>query len=132
MSTDSKSEIYAVLKGYADAWAASDFATVMNAYHDEIVFHYSGRNPFAGTHRGKSACLAVLKQVREKSNRQLIEIQDVMAGDQFGVVLARECFERDGRRVVLNRVFKYVVRDGKLSECWVYDEDQPMIDALWT
>jgi ketosteroid isomerase-like protein len=40
MNGDSKNETYRVLKRYADAWAASDIATVMNCYHDEIVFHY--------------------------------------------------------------------------------------------
>lgn len=132
MSIDSKDEIYAVLKRYADAWNANDLATVMSCYHDEIVFHYFGRNPLAGTHRGKPACLAVLKQVRDKTNRKLIAIHDVMAGDRFGVVLAREKFERDGRQVEIDRVFKYVVRDDKLAECWVYDEDQRLIDELWS
>ena len=126
-----KGEIYNVVKRYADAWSANDFATVVDCYHDEIVFHYAGRNPLTGTHRGKAACLAVLKQVREKSNRQLLEVQDVMAGDRYGLVLARERFERDGHKVELNRVFKYLVRDGKLGECWVYDEDQRLIDELW-
>jgi len=132
MSVATKDEIYAVLKRYADAWAANDFAAVMDCYHDEIVFHYFGRNLLAGTHRGKSACLAVLKQVRDKAHRKLIEIQDVMAGDRFGVVLARESFEREGRTAELDRVFKYVVRDGRLGECWIYDQDQRAIDELWS
>jgi hypothetical protein len=32
--------------------------------------------------------------------------------------------------VTINRVLVFHVRDDKLSECWVYDEDQRMVDAL--
>ena len=130
MTMQLDAEIYAVVRRYADAWAANDFATIVAAYHDEIVFHYFGRNPLAGVHRGKAACLAVLKQIREKTNRKLLAIVDVQAGHRYGMVIARERFERDGKGVEVERLLKYTVRDGKLAECWVYDEDQRLIDEL--
>jgi hypothetical protein len=130
MTTQTNAEIYTVVRRYADAWAANDFATIIDAYHDEIVFHYFGRNPLAGVHRGKAACLAVLKQIREKTHRKLLEIVDVQAGKRYGMVIARERFERAGSSVDVERLLKYTVRDGKLAECWVYDEDQRLIDEL--
>ena len=33
---------------------------------------------------------------------------------------------------VIRRVFVYTVRDDKLAECWLYDEDQPFVDTLWS
>jgi hypothetical protein len=120
------------VRRYADAWAANDFAAIVDAYHDGIVFHYFGRNPLAGKHEGKAACLAVLKKIREKTNRKLLAILDVQAGEHYGTVIARERFERDGRSVEVERVLKYADRDGKLAECWVYDEDQRLIDELLT
>jgi hypothetical protein len=71
----------------------------------------------------------VLKQVREKTNRRLLEILDVSAGEKFGFVVAREQFEREGRVAEVVRVLKYTVRDDKLAECWVYDQDQELIDS---
>lgn len=130
MTIQTDAEIYRAVRRYADAWAANDFATIVEAYHDEIVFHYFGRNPLAGVHRGKAACLAVLKQIREKTNRKLLEIVDVQAGQRYGLVVARERFERAGNSVEVERLLKYTVRDGKLAECWVYDEDQRLIDEL--
>ena len=61
MSPTPDSSIYAVVRRYADAWAANDLRAIVDCYHDDVVFHYFGRNPLAGTHRGKAACLAVLK-----------------------------------------------------------------------
>jgi uncharacterized protein len=120
--------IYSVVKRYADAWAANDLRAIVDCYHDEVVFHYFGHSPLAGTHRGKTACLAILKQVREKTNRKSVSVRDVLAGEHFGVILAVERFERDGVSVEIERMLRYGVRDGKLAECWVYDGDQRLVD----
>jgi ketosteroid isomerase-like protein len=128
MTQQGDSSVYAVVKRYADAWSANDLPAIVASYHEDVVFHYFGRSPLAGTHRGKAACLAVLKQVRERTNRKLISIRDVLAGDAFAVVIAVERFERDGRAVEIERLLKYAVRDGKLAECWIYDADQRLVD----
>ena len=132
MNHEPDAGILQVVKRYADAWAANDMPTIIESYHDEAVFHYFGRSPLAGTHRGKAACLAVLKQVREKTNRRLVSIRDILAGRRYGLIVAIERFERDGRTVEIERMLRYVVRDGKLAECWIYDEDQRLVDEYFT
>jgi uncharacterized protein len=72
-----------------------------------------------------------LKQVREKTNRRLVSVRDVLAGEQFDVIIAVERFERNGASVEIERVLRYGVRDGKLAECWVYDEDERLVDEHW-
>jgi hypothetical protein len=104
---------------------------MVESYHDDVVFHYFGHSPLAGDHRGKAACMAVLKQVREKTNRKLVAILDVLAGEQYGLIVAVEQFERDGAKVNLQRLLRYAVHEGRLSECWVYDEDQQLVDGYW-
>jgi ketosteroid isomerase-like protein len=131
MTSQRDSSIHAVVKRYADAWIANDLRAIVDSYHDEVVFHYFGRSPLAGTHRGKAACLAILKQVREKTNRRLVSVRDVLAGEHFGVIVAVERFERRGASVEIERILRYSVRDGKLAECWIYDEDQRLVDEYW-
>ncbi|MFM8762165.1 MAG: hypothetical protein ACKOFC_02690 [Solirubrobacterales bacterium] len=43
------------LRAYADAWLAGDLEQVLGSYHDEIVLHYMGESPLAGTHVGVGA-----------------------------------------------------------------------------
>ena len=131
MTSQIDSSIHAVVKRYADAWVANDLRAIVDSYHDEVVFHYFGRSPLAGIHRGKAACLAILKQVREKTNRKLVSVRDVLAGEHFGVIVAVERFERSGASVEIERMLRYSVRDGKLAECWIYDEDQRLVDEYW-
>ena len=131
MPSQLDSRILEVVKRYADAWIANDLRAIVDSYHDEVVFHYFGRSPLAGTHRGKAACLAILKQVREKTNRRLVSVRDVLAGGHFGLIVAVERFERGGASVEIERMLRYSVRDGKLAECWIYDEDQRLVDEYW-
>ncbi len=102
--------IEAVVRRYAEAWKNNDLNAIVDSYHDEVVFHYFGGSPLAGTHRGKPARLALLIQVWERDRSELIAGKDV---SDFG-----------------DRVLLYRVRDGKLSECWVYDEDQRAVDEF--
>jgi uncharacterized protein len=119
----------AVVRRYCQAWRDGDVATVVDCYHDDVVVHWFGENPLAGDHRGKPAVLAALGRMQQVANRRLVEIHDVLVSDEHAVVLARETFERDGRSVETKRVLVYHVRDGKLAEAWVYDDDQRAVDA---
>ncbi len=126
---DSK-EIGEALRAYADAWLAADLERVLGMYHDEIVLHYMGESPLAGTHAGKDEVLAVLGQASWRASRKLIEVEDVLIGESLGAILAIEDLGDPPQRV--RRVLLYRVEDGKLRECWLYDEDQRFIDQLWS
>ena len=119
-----------VLREYADAWLAADLERILGAYHEDVVLHYMGESPLAGTHTGRDAAFAVLGQASQRSARRLIEIEDVLVGDALGAILAVEELGDPPQRV--RRVLVYRVLDGQLRECWLYDEDQRFIDALWS
>jgi uncharacterized protein len=131
MHSNLNTDTYRVVRNYADAWIANDLKTIVDSYHDEVVFHYFGRNPLAGTHVGKPACMEILRKVREKTNRSLISVRDVLVGEHFGLIIALERFEKHGASVQLERMLKYRVHDDKLAECWVYDTDQRLVDEYW-
>jgi len=120
------------VSAYADAWVRGDLAAIVGAYHDDFTLHYFGHSPLAGEHRGKAAALAALQKVTQLTNRKLVAVHDVLTSDGHGVILAQERWERDGRTLDLNRVLVYHTRDGKLAECWIYDEDQRAVDEFWT
>lgn len=119
-----------MLRAYAEAWSAADLERVLGAYHDEIVIHYMGESPLAGTHEGRDAVMEVLGQASFRASRKLIEVEDVLVGESFGAILAVEDLGDPPRRV--RRVLVYRVEDGKLRECWLYDEDQRFVDELWS
>jgi len=123
-------EIERVLRGYADAWLAADLERILAAYHEDVVLHYMGESPLAGTHTGRDAVFAALGQASQRSARRLVEIEDVLVGTDLGAILAVEDLGGPPRRV--RRVLVYRVADGQLRECWLYDEDQRFVDTLWS
>ena len=115
---------------YASAWLTGDRAALIACYHEDFTLHYFGQNPLAGEHSGKVASLTILAEVTRRTNRKLLGIIDILAGPERGALLVRERFERDGESAELERLLVYAVRDGLLSECWVYDQDQALVDAF--
>lgn len=125
-----RAETEAVLRSYAEAWLAADLERVLGAYHEDFVLHYMGESPLAGTHEGRDAALQILGLASFRTSRRLIAVEDVLAGDEFGAIVATEDLGEPPRRV--RRVLLYRVIDGMLGECWLFDEDQRFIDALWS
>jgi hypothetical protein len=119
-----------VVRRYADAWAAGDAATVIGLYADDIVLHYFGDSPLAGDHAGKAAALAVLGRISNAVKRGAPVIHDVLGGEHHAAILAKERWGEGDDAVEINRVLLYHVRDGRLSECWIYDENQRLVDRI--
>ena len=119
-----------VLRAYGEAWLASDLEKVLASYHDDIELHYMGESPLAGTHRGRDAAFAVLAQASTRTSRKLIDVEDVLVGESLGALVAVEDLGDPPQRV--RRVLLYRVQDEKLRECWLFDEDQRFIDAMWS
>jgi ketosteroid isomerase-like protein len=119
-----------VLRAYAEAWLASDLERVLASYHEDIELHYMGDSPLAGTHRGRDAAFTVLGQASARTNRKLIDVEDVLVGESLGALIAVEDLGEPAQRV--RRVLLYRVLDEKLRECWLFDENQQFIDAMWS
>lgn len=125
-----RSETERVLRAYAAAWLASDLDAVLASYHDDIELHYMGQSPLAGTHRSREAAFVALGQASARTQRVLIDVEDVLVGESLGALIAVEDLGDPPQRV--RRVLLYRVEDGKLRECWLFDEDQRFIDSLWS
>lgn len=124
----SHADLRAILTAYAAAWEGGDTTTMFGLYADDFTLHYGGRNALTGVHHGKGKALEVLVEFSRRTQRRLIRIVDIMAGDVRGGLLVREAVGPDGAEV--ERLFVYSARDGKLDECWAYDDRQALIDEL--
>jgi ketosteroid isomerase-like protein len=129
-AVDTQTTNLEAVQRYAAAWRSGDRAAIGDCYHDDFTLHYFGRTPFSGDHVGKQAALTTLAKFAARTNRKLISIVDVMAGPARAVIIARESFERDGRRAEFERILIYAIKDGKLHECWVLDGDQAAVDGF--
>lgn len=117
-------DIYHLVEAYAGAWQRGDVRALVSAYHDAFTLHNPGTHSLAGVHHGKPAALRILGEVARRTNRQLSAVISVMAGADYGAIVAREQWSNAAEQAQVERVFLYTVRDGKLAQCWLYDADQ--------
>jgi uncharacterized protein len=120
-----------VVVRYAHAWEAGDIATLIGCYADDVVAHYGGSSPFAGTHCGKDRFLEVLITTAGLGNRRLVSVDQVHDDGETGAIFATETFDVDGVPVTVQRALRYLIRDGLIAECWLFDMDQHLVDRAW-
>lgn len=121
-----------LLAAQIDALARGDIPTAMSFYSDDVVFHYPGRNRLSGDHAGKEAVAAMLGTVFQLTKGSFKpEVHDILASDDHVAALVTVHAERDGRRVSWDSIDVFHVRDGKLSEHWVHEVDQDLVDRFW-
>jgi ketosteroid isomerase-like protein len=122
-----------LLQAHIDALGRGDIPAAMSFYSDDVVFHYPGRNPLSGDYRGKDQVLALLGAAYELTDGSFRpEVHDILVSDDHVAALTIVHATRDGTPVEWQSVDLYHVRDGKISEHWVHEVDQELVDRFWS
>ena len=122
-----------LLAAQLEALSRGDITTAMGFYSDDVTFHYPGQNPLSGIYRGKCEVLTLLTKVMHLTNGSFRpEVHDILASDDHVAALVTVRAERDGAPVEWTSVDLFHVRDGKLSEHWVHEVDQDVVDQFWS
>jgi uncharacterized protein len=88
-----------VRRGY-DAFAKGDMHTLRELFDPQIVWHFPGRSPLAGDHRGVDAVLGFFGRTMELTAGTFrAEPHDVVADDLHSVGMHLATGEREGRRL---------------------------------
>jgi ketosteroid isomerase-like protein len=61
-----------------------------------------------------------------------VELHDVVANDQHTVALFTVRAERAGKKLADNTVLESHIRDGKMTEAWIYQTDLYAVDEFWS
>lgn len=126
----STSDNLSVVTEYAKRWQAGDFAALFALYAGDFTLHYGGAHRLSGTHVGKDAALKAMGEFTVATGRALVEVVDAMAGPaRAGLVVRERVTTSEGERTI-ERVFLYRIADGLMRECWLFDAEPALIDAL--
>lgn len=81
--------------------------------------------------RRQEASVGAMMAVSGRAKRTLIDIVDVLAGDEMGAVVVRERLSKGTDESDVQRVILYRVADNKIIEAWLHDQDQRLVDRFW-
>jgi ketosteroid isomerase-like protein len=122
----------AVLRTEYDARASGDLDSFRRLLADDVSWHVPGDNAIAGDYRGIDEVVAYV-QVRQRLSNGTFEvtIEDIVANDRHGFVVASGKANLGGRPRRWRAHGLYRFREGQIAECWVLPEDQREFDRIW-
>lgn len=122
-----------VVRAYFDAVARGDLEAVGNAFAADIVWHQPGQGSLSGLHRGKDAVFALLGQfmVRSGGTFRIDKVGPLMAQGDLVTTSLHFSAEKPGASISMTGVDLLRVTDGKISEVWLFSEQQAAEDAFW-
>ena len=118
-------------RGYT-AFQQGDLDTLRSLFAPDITWHFPGHNHLSGAHRGVDAVLQFFgQQMQETDGTLRVEVHDILANDQHAVALAKVSAQRGGKSISDNYTHVVHIANGKLTESWIFGENQDKIDEFW-
>lgn len=121
-----------VRHGYA-AFARGDLDALRESMADDVVWHEPGRGPLAGDHKGPEGVLALLADLRARSDGTFaVEIVDLLANPERAVAIQEETARRGDRALDMASTVEFEIHQGKITEVTVYHADTYHFDEFWS
>ncbi|MEP6815385.1 MAG: nuclear transport factor 2 family protein [Marmoricola sp.] len=118
-------------RGYA-AYGSGDLDTINELFADDVVWHVAGRSPISGDYTGKEAVFGFFARLQELSDgTSKVDVHDLLANDEHGVVLVTESAARNGRSHEATATHVFHLSNGKVTEFWDAQTDQYAADEFW-
>ena len=119
-----------VVRALLDALERRDLAAIGETLADDVVYHFPGRGPVAGTYRGRADVLGLFGAFASLFDGPLeMASHDVVASEAHVVDLATYTGKRQGQPFTWNAVRLYHVDADRISEIWLMIGDVYAFDA---
>ena len=116
-----------------DAFAKGDLDTLRRLFAPDAVWHSPGRSPIAGSYKGVDEILSFFGRVAELSGGTFAsEVHDVAGNDEHVFAATSVTARREGRSLRDTGILLFHVRDGRVTEAWVTNGDQHLVDEFWS
>jgi ketosteroid isomerase-like protein len=96
-----------------------------------IVWHGTGRTPWAGDHEGIDAVLDHLGRVGEAADVFDADLADLLVSEERAATVMQVSARRGDRRLEVQFMILYRVAGGKVAEVWSAPLDPHATDAFW-
>ena len=98
---------------------------------DGILWHGTGRTPWAGDHEGIDAVLDHLGRVGEAADVFDADLTDLLVSEERAATVMHVSARRGNRRLEVQFMILYRIAGGKVAEVWSAPLDPHATDAFW-
>jgi uncharacterized protein len=118
-------------RGYA-AFQGGDLETVRSLLAEDVVWHNPGSNHLSGDYRGADETMGLfVKFFQDSGGTFKVDVHDILANDTHGVALITACASSGDKTMDSRGTHVVHITDGKLTESWIFAEDQHEVDEFW-
>jgi ketosteroid isomerase-like protein len=106
-----------LLRNIYDAFERGDLQPLLDLLNDDIEWVDSTLGPLAGSYRGKAEVPQFFGKMMEiyKGNLR-VEVLDILANDDYGIVLTRESGTVEGDPVAWKSVHEFSFSGGRVNQ----------------
>ena len=120
-----------VVRALTVALGARDAAAVEALLADDVVYHFPGRNPIAGTYRGRAEVMAFFRRFPSLlDGPPTTDTHDVLSSEAHGADMSALTATRGGRSHAWRAVRIYHLAEDRISEVFVTIDDQQAFDEF--
>ena len=102
------------------ALGRGDVDALQKRWTDDIRYHLPRPSPHAGDYQGIEQVRQLFARMAEQAGTVSVELQDVLANDDYAVAMITVRGEQAGMPLNRNEVVVYHFRDGKVTEVWIH------------
>ena len=115
-----------------EAFARKEAFALRGLFADDAVWTVPGTGTMAGVYRGRDEIFRFLGRLpKETDGTYSSRLLDVLASEERAAALYRASGERRGRRLDLDQVLLFTIRDGLVHEVTALPSDPDAFDAFW-
>ena len=115
-----------------DAFARKEMFALRALFAEDAVWTVPGSGAMAGVYRGRDAIFRFLARLpKETGGTYSTRLIDVLGSDERAAALYRASGERRGRRLDLDQVLLFTIRDGVVAEVVALPSDPDAFEEFW-
>jgi ketosteroid isomerase-like protein len=119
-----------VMRDLDEAQQRGDVETFKGFFTDDVIVHIPGKSSLAGVYKGKEQFLEVFGRFLERVPEYTFEPHAYLADDEHGVSLQQSHYKRDDQTLESNDMFVCHFQGGKISEFWLFSENEAAVDEF--
>ena len=122
----------ALVRRAFEAFARKEGFALRGLFAEDAVWTVPGTGTMAGVYRGRDEIFRFLGRLpKETDGTYSSRLLDVLASEERAAALYRASGERRGRRLDLDQVLLFTIRQGLVREVVALPSDPDAFDAFW-
>ncbi len=121
-----------LVRGMFEAFARNESFALREVFAEDAAWTVPGRGVMSGVYRGREEIFGFLgKLPKETDGTYGSALIDVLASDERAAALYRASGERHGRRIDIDQVLLFTIRDGKVTDVLALPSDPDAFEEFW-